>query len=340
MSSSVAMRTGRALIDASRPYAVEIPSRSWQALLLTILFLTATTAASVVLPQPLARGIVATFSGLLIVRMFILFHDAMHGAIFRRSPVARAVLSAFAVLTLTPPRVWRDTHNYHHAHTAKIVGSHIGSFPMTTKSLWAKMSTPQRVGYVLTRHPLTIAAAYFTVFMWGMCLGPFLRNPRRNVQALATFVLNVVLSLFLITRFVFATFAFAYGYPLALATAFGAYLFYAQHNFPDARIQPREDWTYTRAALESSSYMEMGPVLRYFTGSIGFHHVHHLNSMIPFYRLEEAMRAIPKLQTPGRTSLRPADIRACLRLGIWSPEDGKMVPLAVHLAGESSTVTE
>ena len=90
-------------------------------------------------------------------------------------------------------------------------------------------------------------------------------------------------------------------------------------------MQPRESWSYTRAALESSSYMEMGRVMRFFTGNIGYHHVHHLNPLIPFYRLPEAMDAIPELHDPPKTSLRPSDVLACFRLKLWDPDKGRMV---------------
>jgi omega-6 fatty acid desaturase (delta-12 desaturase) len=90
-------------------------------------------------------------------------------------------------------------------------------------------------------------------------------------------------------------------------------------------VQPREQWSYTRAALESSSYMEMGAVMNFFTGNIGYHHVHHLNPAIPFYRLPEAMAALPALQSPGRTSLRLHDVVTCLRLKLWDPSSGHMV---------------
>jgi omega-6 fatty acid desaturase (delta-12 desaturase) len=113
--------------------------------------------------------------------------------------------------------------------------------------------------------------------------------------------------------------------PLTIATAAGAYLFYAQHNFPEVYLQPREEWNYVRAALGSSSYMPMGPVMNFFTGNIGFHHVHHLNPSIPFYRLPEVMRAIPELRAPRKTTLNPWDIALCFRLDVWSPELGKMI---------------
>ena len=93
--------------------------------------------------------------------------------------------------------------------------------------------------------------------------------------------------------------AFVVVLPLAVACALGGYLFYAQHNFPDVNVQPRQHWTYVNAALESSSYMPMGPIMAFFTGNIGFHHVHHLNPSIPFFRLPDVMRAVRSYSTPA-----------------------------------------
>src|SRR5262249_26961187 len=113
--------------------------------------------------------------------------------------------------------------------------------------------------------------------------------------------------------------------PLFLACALGAYLFYIQHNFPGVQMKPRQDWTYTFAALKSSSFMDGNPLVHWFTGNIGYHHVHHLNSNIPFYRLPEAMAAIPELRDPMRTSLAPMEIVRCFRLKLWDPERQEMV---------------
>jgi omega-6 fatty acid desaturase (delta-12 desaturase) len=107
----------------------------------------------------------------------------------------------------------------------------------------------------------------------------------------------------------------------------GSYLFYAQHNFPGVVFRNNVDWSYTDAALESSSYMAMNPFLEWVTANIGYHHIHHLNSRIPFYRLPEAMAKIPELQTAKVTTLKPSDIIACLRLKLWDPTQNKMVPL-------------
>jgi omega-6 fatty acid desaturase (delta-12 desaturase) len=115
--------------------------------------------------------------------------------------------------------------------------------------------------------------------------------------------------------------------PFFLSTAIGAYLFYAQHNFPGVIFQANEDWAYETAALKSSSYMQTNAFWAWVTANIGYHHVHHLNSRIPFYRLPEVMKALPELQGATITTLSFKDIRACLKLKIWDPEQQKMVGL-------------
>ncbi len=113
----------------------------------------------------------------------------------------------------------------------------------------------------------------------------------------------------------------------------GAYLFYVQHNFLEAKVPNANTWTYSDAALTASSYLETGPVMRWFTGNIGFHHVHHLNSKIPFYRLPEAMSGLTGLQNPGSTTLAIRDIVECLRLKLWDCELGSFVPFPAKKRG-------
>ena len=299
--------------------------RSWFHFVETFAVSFALAAALALLPWWWARLPVAILQGLVIVRLFILYHDFMHNSLLRGSKVAKWIMYTYAVLVMTPPTVWRQTHNYHHAHTAKIVGSHVGSYLTVTTDMWKKMSRRERFMYKLIRHPLTILFGYFTIFMYGMCVSSFLRNPRKNWDSLLALIVNLAITALLWAVFGFEFFFFVFFLPLFVATATGAYLFYAQHNFPEMHIQPRDQWEYTRAALESSSYMECGPVMRWLTGNIGYHHVHHLNPGIPFYRLPEAMKAIPELQNPRKTSLAPRDIIACFRQKLWDPERQQMV---------------
>lgn len=318
-------RTEKQLIAASRPYAVESRAKSWAVLLGTLAVLGALWSGAALSPHWALRLAFGVLAGLTIVRMFIIYHDFMHGAILRNSRLARALLHAYGVVVMTPPRVWKETHNYHHANTAKIIGSHVGSYVMVTTGMWQKMSARERFMYKAVRHPLTIVFGYFTVFMLGMGVSPFVRSPKKNWDSALSLAVNWGVSALLLWKFGFAAFFFGYFFPLAVAMASGAYLFYAQHNFPDMHVQPRHEWSYARAALESSSYMKMGPVMNWFTGNIGYHHVHHLNQQIPFYRLPEAMAEIPELQQPATTSLRFSDIATCFRLKLWDPDLGKMV---------------
>jgi omega-6 fatty acid desaturase (delta-12 desaturase) len=328
-----AVQTERELIERTRPFAIEDRARSWRAVVSTLVFLAGAVAAAIAPPiggGPVAlywaiRSLSAVVAGLLVIRMFILYHDFQHGALLRGSKLAKAIMGAYGVLVLTPPRVWRETHNYHHAHTAKIVGSNVGSYMMVTTAMWKQMTPAQRLKYRVVRHPLTIFFGYVTIFIYGMCISPFARSPKKHWLNVVSLVLHAAICALVVVKLGWLALLFGVVLPLWLAFAMGSYLFYAQHNFPDMHVQPREKWSFGRAALESSSFMEMSPLMNYFTGNIGYHHVHHLNPAIPFYRLPEAMAAIPELQNPGKTTLKPRDIIECFKLKLWDPERGKMV---------------
>jgi omega-6 fatty acid desaturase (delta-12 desaturase) len=260
-----------------------------------------------------------------IVRAFILYHDHLHGALLRNSKLAAPFFQLFGLVVVAPARVWRETHNYHHAHTAQLVGSHIGSFPTMSTEQWACACPRTRRQYKFARHPLTVLFAHFTAFLLVMGLLSFVRSPRKRWDSLLSLLVYGALTAGLLLVGGVTLWACAFFLPLFLAHAVGAYLFYAQHNFEGMQLQPRQEWTYERAALESSSFMETGLLMGWFTGNIGYHHVHHLNPAIPFYRLPEAMAAVPELQQPGKTTLEPRDIAACFRLKLWDAAKGKMV---------------
>ncbi|EYF02348.1 fatty acid desaturase family protein [Chondromyces apiculatus] len=317
---------GNELVAASRQFSAENRARSTWYVLSTFALLAAACAVAATAPWLPVRIAASVLQGLLIVRAFILSHDFQHGALLRRSKWGKALFTVYGLLVLTPPRAWRQTHNYHHANTAKIVGAQIGSYPVMTVEMWRRAPKGRRWMYAAARHPLNILFGYLTIFLFGMCLSSFVRKPKENYDSLIALLLHVGLVGGLTWFFGFDVAFFALVLPLIIACSFGAYLFYAQHNFPDIHIEPRQTWTFHRAALESSSYMRCGPVMSYFTGDIGLHHVHHLNASIPFYRLREAMAAIPALQVPPATSLHPRDIVACLKLKVWDPVAQRMVP--------------
>lgn len=321
-------RTSKEILDATRAFASESRARSWMHVIVCFALLAALAAGALFVPSLPARIACSIVESLVIVRAFILLHDFLHNAILRGSRAADLLFSAFGMLLLTPPRVWKETHNYHHKNNGKIIGSHIGSYPVVTTEMYQQMSRVQRFGYLAARHPINMLLGYWTVFGWGMCVSPFLRAPKRNWLGPLALLAQCALAWLTVAKLGWTAYFLGVLGPLAGAMCVGSYLFYAQHNFPEGRFRSRTSWEYVAAALESSSYMEMGPVMRFFTGNIGYHHVHHLNPTIPFYRLPEAMQAIPELRDPPTTSLRMGDIASCFQLDLWDPGQSRFVSLS------------
>jgi omega-6 fatty acid desaturase (delta-12 desaturase) len=323
-SAKNSMRDAKELLIASKEFAQEYRWRSWFHLWSAIVVLAALlTGAISDLPFGI-RLLSSLLAGLVGVRMFIIYHDFQHGAILRDAPLATFVMTAYGLITLNPPSVWNRSHEHHHKHNSKSFGASIGSYPIMTTEAYANATSSERFAYGASRHPITILLGYLSVFLWGMSLRPFLQNPRKHLDGLFAMCVHFGLVIFLLNVGT-EVFMLGMAVPLFVASSLGAYLFYAQHNYPAAIIKTRSEWSHVDAALYSSCFVRMGPAMNWFTGNIGYHHVHHLNARIPFYRLPEAMAAIEELQQPGTTTLRPKDIVACLRLKLWSPEQGKFV---------------
>lgn len=318
-------RSGRQLFAATKAFAVESVTRSWWLVGSTFVLLTLALVGAALAPAWPLRLFFSVVAALLMVRAFITYHDYMHNAILPRSRLAWLLFRAYAVIALTPPRAWKDSHNYHHGHVGKIAGASVGAFPIMTTDMWHEASRASRAAYRVERHPLTVLAGYVTIFFFSITLLPLLRNPARHWDSLLILFGHVSLVALLWIFGGFETAFFVLLLPMTIASIIGSYMFFAQHSFEDMHILPQEEWSYYRAAVESSSYMKLNPIMRWFTGNIGYHHIHHLNVRIPFYRLPEAMKAIPELQSPVTTTLSFRDIRACFRCCLWDPGLQRMV---------------
>ncbi len=316
---------GRDLLDATKPFAVESTVKSWWHTLSVFALLIASLISAGITPWWPLRLLFSIIGGLLMVRAFITYHDYMHGAILRHSRIAWLLFRTYAAFTLTPPRSWRKSHNYHHGHVGKISESSVGSFPVMTTKMWRNASLAERLSYRVKRHPLVVLFGYITVFALTICLLPFLRDPIRHWDSGLSLLLHGLVIGLIWTLGGFSTVLFTVLLPMTIASALGSYLFFAQHSFKRMHIFSPEAWTFYRAALESSSYMRLNKLMQWFSGNIGYHHIHHLNMHIPFYRLPEAMTAIPELQTPVSTSLMPRDIIDCFRSALWDEEAQRMV---------------
>ena len=315
----------KATIDATRTFAHEDRKLSWFHTLTTFGLLALATAIAATGPFLLARIAAGFLEALLLLRAFILYHDHMHGALLRQSRVASALFHVQGVLVLNPPRVWTDTHNEHHANTARLQSRSTGTYELWTVDRWRSADWSQRLAYRLERHPVTILFGYATVFFMGMCVLPFVKNPKRYASSGLAAVVHIAIAVAVVRWLGAGAYVTAMCGPFFVACALGAYLFYVQHNFVGAEFRTADNWNHADAALEGSSYLKTGPVMQFFTGNIGYHHVHHLNARIPFYRLPEAMAALPALQNPGTSTLELRDVIASLKLKLWDPSQRRMV---------------
>lgn len=321
------MRTGKEIILATKAYASDSSVRSWAYLLSTAALLAGAIGGTLWNFHPAGKVVCSVLAGLLYLRFFVIYHDQQHEAILPRSRLADGFMRIFGIVILSPSSVWKASHNHHHNHNSKLRGSHIGSYPIMTKEQYLKASNGTRFKYLFMRHPLTILFGYIFVFQYGMCLYPSFTKPGEHYDGLIAFLVHALLAVAITWLFGWVALLLTLIIPHFIASAIGSYLFYAQHNFPSVSFNENARWSYDKAALESSSFLVTGPIMRWFTANIGYHHVHHLNSRIPFYRLPEVVAGIAELQKPKTTSLHPLEILRCLRLKVWDPKANRMVGL-------------
>lgn len=320
-------RQGKELILATKAFVKEDRKKSWWSMLSTLALLLGTMTVAFTAPWLGVKIAAGILQALVIVRFFVIYHDYLHHTILQKSAFANAIMTVFGIYILAPKSIWKRSHDYHHNHNSKLFSASIGSYPVATRKKFESMTKAERREYLIIRHPITILLGYLSMFMFGMCINSLLSSPRRHLDSLLALILHAAFITLTIIFLGWQAWLAGIMIPFFISTAIGAYLFYAQHNFPGVVFQANEDWAYETAALKSSSYMKTNAFWAWVTANIGYHHIHHLNSRIPFYRLPEVMQQLPELQDPTITTLSFKDIRDCLRLKIWDPELQQMVRL-------------
>jgi len=318
---------GKELILFSKQFAVDVRWKSWLHVISTAIFLITAFLGTYFSPHLALKAAFSVLFGLFIVKFFVIYHDFQHRAIFEKSPLADMIMAVFGIFVLAPTNVWKRTHDHHHNNNSKLSNSGIGSYPLLSKEDYYQLSSKLKFRYLATRHPVTILLGYLTLFIYDFNIRSILKNPVQHWDSVVALLFHFGFGYFLFYIGGVSTLMLSWVIPFMIANGMGSYLFYAQHNFPGATFKDNKTWNYTGAALESTSYIKMNPVLAWFTGNIGYHHVHHVNHHIPFYKLKLAMRQMPELQKPKITTLHPRDVIACLKLKVWDPEKGKMTGL-------------
>lgn len=315
------------LIVQTMAFTKEDRLLSWYCLLSTLLLMAMAFTFTWISNHVIIKLISGIAAGLITVRLVVIYHDFQHGAILKGSVLAQIIMTTVGLLTLTPPSIWDESHEHHHHTNSKFATFVLGSFPTITTSMYRKLSRKEQFRYKLLRHPLIIALGYIPIFLVSFCLWPFFENPKKYWDCGIAAIVHITLAVALCIYGGWPALLFSLLIPSTLAFSLGGYIFYAQHNFRDVILTNDESWNYFEAALKSSSYIRMTPLMQWFTANIGYHHVHHVNPRIPFYNLPHAMRALTELQHPRCTSLHPKEIWKCLQLKLWDEDLGRMITM-------------
>lgn len=309
-------------------FAVEDKLKSWYYFLSTLSLVIIAFAGTYWISITIGKLLCVLFAALVTSRLFVIYHDFNHEAILRKSPIASVLMTILGILMLAPRSIWSETHQHHHTNNSKFSRMVIGSFPTISTKTFYGLSKSQKTWYLMLRHPLMIGFAYMPIFLVSFCLWPFFENPKKYFDCGIAAVVHGLIFCALFVLGGWSTVIYSLLLPCTIMFAIGGYIFYAQHNFRAAILRDDDEWDYLDAALNSSSFIKMNRLMRWFTANIGFHHVHHVNSRIPFYRLPEAMQALHELQQPKITSLHPMEIWKCLQLKLWDPERNRMITLS------------
>jgi acyl-lipid omega-6 desaturase (Delta-12 desaturase) len=261
-----------------------------------------------------------------LVRLFMIQHDCGHGAFFRHRVANDWVGRLIGVLTLTPYDFWRRTHAIHHSTSGNLDRRGIGDIDTLTVDEYLARSRWGRLRYRVYRHPIImfgIGPVYLFILRHRLPVGLMRGGWQPWLSTMATNVAIAALVATMIWLTSFWAFLLVHLPITLLAGSIGVWLFYVQHQFEDTVWAHDRAWDLHKAALHGSSYYHLPHVLRWFTANIGAHHIHHLCSRIPCYRLPLVLRDYPELSGIGRLTL----VRSfrCVRLVLWDESQRRLI---------------
>lgn len=260
-----------------------------------------------------------------LLRLFAIQHDCGHGAFFKNRTLSDWLGRALGVLTLTPYDVWQRTHSIHHSSSGNLGRRGMGDVHTMTLAEYRKAGTVERLIYRLYRHPIILfglGPGYLFFLQNRIPLG-LMNNLRYWISAMGTnLVILAALAAILYFGGLMPILLIFVPSTLLAATA-GVWLFYVQHQFETTHWENDEDWQLHEAALHGSSHYVMPSILQWLSANIGVHHVHHLYSRIPFYRLPEVLRDHSDLAEGNRMTIRESLANA--RLHLWDEEGRRLL---------------
>ena len=263
----------------------------------------------------------------LLVRIFIIFHDCCHGSFFKSPKANRIVGYITGILTFTPYERWKHDHSIHHATAGDLDRRGVGDVMTLTVDEYLALTPIKRLGYRLFRHPLimfTVGPIYVFIISHRFALRSAGKRERMSVIVTNLAVLAMVSLLILIMGW--REYLLVHVPIIVMGTTAGVWLFYVQHNYEGSYWTRHANWDFVTAGFKGCSYYKLPRILQWFTGNIGFHHIHHLNPRIPNYKLEACYEENEIFQ-----QIKPLTIRNSLKslnLRLWDEPSKRMVGLA------------
>ena len=266
----------------------------------------------------------AMLAGLFLIRAFIIFHDCGHGSFFKSKKANDALGFFTGMLTFTPYHHWKWEHAMHHATNGDLDRRGIGDVWTLTVEEYLTSSRWIKLSYRFLRNPfvLFLIAPLFLFFV----LERIPSSKAKPREKRSVYLMNFVLLLWSVAM------SMIYGFVpwlviqvamMAVAGGSGIWLFYVQHQFEDTYWAQGKDWDYTSAAMEGSSYYNLPKIMQWFSGNIGFHHIHHLNPLIPNYNLERCHYSDPFFQQAPELSFFGSF--KTIKFRLWDEVNGKMI---------------
>jgi omega-6 fatty acid desaturase (delta-12 desaturase) len=261
-----------------------------------------------------------------LLRLFMIQHDCGHGACFAQRATNDWVGRIIGVFTLTPYSFWLRAHALHHAGVGNLDHRGSGDIITLTTDEYAALRPPQRLIYRLYRSPFVmfgLIPVYLFVLHQRLPVGQMRSGREPWVSTMGTNAAIAGVAAVMILLIGLGPFLLVQGPLVVVCSSLAVWFFYVQHQFEDTLWLHDGDWSFHEAALHGSSHYELPPAIAWFTGNIGVHHVHHLSSRIPFYRLPQVLRDHPQLASVGRLTFLQS--LRCARLALWDERRKRLI---------------
>lgn len=273
-----------------------------------------------------AYGLLSILLCLFIVKAFVLFHDCTHGSMFNSETANRWVGRCLSLPFGVPFTAWKNEHDYHHDHITNLDTKEFGEVPLQTVEEFRALSPLMQKIYIVYRHPLVYIFFAPVIYFLIRCRFPAMPGRDNFWSVMLTNLAILAVFIPAVYYFGFWTIVIVLGPATYAAGIIGTTLFYLQHDYPGVHWFTNETWDHEQASLEGASLIVLPKPLEWFTHAIGFHHIHHLNSKIPGYKLRDCYEHIPELQQTR--PLTWSDVIEAFRLKFWSKEKNALIHLS------------